>query len=110
MGFSHRTAYRQKIKNFKNRNKDFLKCNSVINDGLRSLIREGIKTNDLSGIDAINRHIHMLCEFVLSNTNILASSLNAEELTNDRPEFIFPCDEVILYTVTLKLIIKKKKF
>jgi len=69
-----------------------------------------MKTSDFSGIDAIDLQIHMLCEFVLSNTNILASSLDAEELTNDRPKFIFPCDEVILYTITLKLIIKKKKF
>jgi len=44
----------------------------------------------------------MFCEFVLSNTDILASSLNAEELANGWPKLIFPRNEIILYAVTKK--------
>jgi len=51
----------------------------------------------------------MFCELVLSNANILASSLDAKEITDGWPKFIFPRDEVILYAAIFKLIIKKKE-
>lgn len=41
----------------------------------------------------------MLREFVLPDTDILASSFNSEELTDSRPELVFPRDEVIFYAV-----------
>lgn len=67
-----------------------------------------MKTSNLSGVDTIGRQIQAVFrEFVLSDTNILAGSLDAKELTDDWPKFIFPRDEIILYTVTLKLTIKK---
>lgn len=62
---------------------------------------KGTKTGDLSDEDAIGWQIHMLHEFVLSNTNILASILDTKELTDAWPKSIFPRDEVILYTVIL---------
>lgn len=68
-----------------------------------------MKTSNLSGVDTIRRQIHMLREFVLSDTNILASTLDAKELADGWPKFVFPRDEVILYAVILKLIINKKK-
>lgn len=69
-----------------------------------------MKTSNLSGVDTIGCQLHwVLREFVLSDANILASSLDAEELADGRPKFVFPRDEVILNAEMLKLIIIEKE-
>lgn len=66
---------------------------------LHSLIFEGMKTGYLSGVNSISRQIHMFREFVLSNADILAGSLDAKESADGRPKLILPCDKIILYAI-----------
>lgn len=70
----------------------------------RSLVFERINPRHFATVHLVHVQIRMFGQFVLSNAHVVSSAFDVEEITDCRPKFIFPSDEIVFNATNRKTV------